>query len=247
MLIDPLLRFNWIPYVLLPGELQHSAILSFIVALSEIVRRGIWALIRVENEHMNNIGMFRASKDPSLPYTEIVLAKGSDNVEEEVTDPTDLRSPVLEQGTISHDGAADRRARTSTKSTAAQTPRYRPDNLEAQVMTGGAPMSKQTAARTSAVDIPPTPQSGMRRVASAIGGAHAQDFERRKDRQPATNDARSVESSDEEEEEEEEEEVTDSEEAARREGHTEQHPEHEHDDAGGSIHIANGYESASRQ
>ena len=68
MILDPPLRFNWLPYVLVAGELQHSALLSFFVALTEIFRRSFWSLIRVENEHMTNVGMFRASRDIPLPY-----------------------------------------------------------------------------------------------------------------------------------------------------------------------------------
>lgn len=38
------------------------------IALSEITRRGIWTLFRVENEHCTNVGRFRASRDVPLPY-----------------------------------------------------------------------------------------------------------------------------------------------------------------------------------
>ena len=51
MVIDPLLRFNWVFYAFYINELQHSAALSFFVALTEVTRRGIWVLFRVENEH----------------------------------------------------------------------------------------------------------------------------------------------------------------------------------------------------
>lgn len=68
MILDPLLRFNWVFYIAFPVELQHSAILSFIVAISEVCRRGMWTLFRVENEHCTNVGRFRASRDVPLPY-----------------------------------------------------------------------------------------------------------------------------------------------------------------------------------
>ena len=48
MIIDPLLRFNWIFYAIYSHDLQHSAILSFFIGLSEVLRRGMWALLRVE-------------------------------------------------------------------------------------------------------------------------------------------------------------------------------------------------------
>lgn len=51
MFLDPILRFNWIFYAIYVDDLQHSAILSFLIALSEACRRGMWAIFRVENEH----------------------------------------------------------------------------------------------------------------------------------------------------------------------------------------------------
>ncbi|KAH3950644.1 hypothetical protein HBI24_116920 [Parastagonospora nodorum] len=68
ILIDPILRFNWVMYTVIPLQLQHSAVTSFCVSLSEIFRRGMWSLFRVENEHCTNVGRFRASRDVPLPY-----------------------------------------------------------------------------------------------------------------------------------------------------------------------------------
>ncbi|KAL8966408.1 MAG: hypothetical protein Q9183_003385, partial [Haloplaca sp. 2 TL-2023] len=68
MVIDPILRFNWIFYVIFTNEIQHSAVLSFLVSMSEVGRRGMWTLFRVENEHCTNVGRFRASRDVPLPY-----------------------------------------------------------------------------------------------------------------------------------------------------------------------------------
>lgn len=48
MVVDPILRCNWIFYAIYSNEIQHSAMLSFSVALSEVLRRGIWTLFRVE-------------------------------------------------------------------------------------------------------------------------------------------------------------------------------------------------------
>ena len=68
MIIDPIIRFNWVLYIIVSAELQHSAILSFFIAFSEVCRRGMWAIFRVENEHCTNVGKFRASRDIELPY-----------------------------------------------------------------------------------------------------------------------------------------------------------------------------------
>ena len=118
VVVDPLLRFNWVFYVIFTGELQHSAILSFFVSLAEIFRRAFWALFRVENEHMTNVGMFRASRDVPLPY-----------------DASITRAPTEAPGDV--------------ESQAISTPR---------------------------------------RVATTLGTAHAQDFERRRPRTPESDD-----------------------------------------------------------
>ncbi|KAI9885011.1 MAG: tRNA (adenine-N(1)-)-methyltransferase catalytic subunit trm61 [Watsoniomyces obsoletus] len=68
MILDPLLRFNWIFYVFFARDIQHSALLSFFLSFSEVIRRSIWMLLRVENEHCTNVGRFRASRDIPLPY-----------------------------------------------------------------------------------------------------------------------------------------------------------------------------------
>ncbi|KAK6581889.1 hypothetical protein PZA11_005586 [Diplocarpon coronariae] len=68
MVLDPIFRFNWILYVFYTHNLQSSTLVSFLVALSEVTRRGIWILIRVENEHCSNVAHFKASRDVPLPY-----------------------------------------------------------------------------------------------------------------------------------------------------------------------------------
>jgi xenotropic and polytropic retrovirus receptor 1 len=68
MIIDPILRFNWIFYIVYTHDLQHSSIASFLIAFSEVSRRGMWTLFRVENEHCANVAHFKASRDIPLPY-----------------------------------------------------------------------------------------------------------------------------------------------------------------------------------
>ncbi|OJJ72466.1 hypothetical protein ASPBRDRAFT_124651, partial [Aspergillus brasiliensis CBS 101740] len=68
MVIDVVVRFNWIFYAIFTKDMQHSALLSFFVALSEVCRRGVWTIFRVENEHCTNVLLFRASRDVPLPY-----------------------------------------------------------------------------------------------------------------------------------------------------------------------------------
>lgn len=63
-----ILRQQWILYAVFTEDLQHSSAVSFFVGLAEVLRRGVWSLLRVENEHCNNVGSYRASRDIPLPY-----------------------------------------------------------------------------------------------------------------------------------------------------------------------------------
>lgn len=69
MVINTVLRHQWILYAIFTEDLQHSAAMSFFVALAEVLRRGIWTSFRVENEHTTNVKSFRASRDIPLPYS----------------------------------------------------------------------------------------------------------------------------------------------------------------------------------
>ena len=66
MVLDPLIRFNFILYVIFVFEAQHSSVMSFIIGLSEVFRRGFWSLFRLENEHCTK---FVSSPPQSMKYT----------------------------------------------------------------------------------------------------------------------------------------------------------------------------------
>ncbi|CAN8095607.1 unnamed protein product [Discula destructiva] len=68
MTLDPILRFNWVFYVAFAHDTQHSSIVSFLIGFSEVTRRGLWMLLRVENEHCSNVKQYKASRDVPLPY-----------------------------------------------------------------------------------------------------------------------------------------------------------------------------------
>lgn len=68
MIIDPILRFNWIFYAIFTHDTQHSSIASFLIGFAEVTRRGMWTLLRVENEHCSNVAQYKASRDVPLPY-----------------------------------------------------------------------------------------------------------------------------------------------------------------------------------
>ncbi|KAJ6866866.1 hypothetical protein NC652_038187 [Populus alba x Populus x berolinensis] len=68
--LNVVLRLAWMQTVL--GFRQtpflHRKALTAIVACLEIIRRGIWNFFRLENEHLNNVGKYRAFKSVPLPF-----------------------------------------------------------------------------------------------------------------------------------------------------------------------------------
>ncbi|XP_057948047.1 phosphate transporter PHO1 homolog 10-like [Malania oleifera] len=70
MVLNILLRFAWLQLVLkFNVRSLHGKALSIIVACLEILRRGIWNFFRLENEHLNNVGKYRAFKSVPLPFS----------------------------------------------------------------------------------------------------------------------------------------------------------------------------------
>ncbi|KAH7857419.1 hypothetical protein Vadar_012502 [Vaccinium darrowii] len=69
MVLNVLLRFVWLQTVLnFSVSFLHIQTLTAIVAVIEIIRRGIWNFFRLENEHLNNVGKYRAFKSVPLPF-----------------------------------------------------------------------------------------------------------------------------------------------------------------------------------
>ncbi|KAI9669004.1 MAG: hypothetical protein M1817_005161 [Caeruleum heppii] len=167
MVLDPILRFNWIFYAIYADQLQHSAFLSFSVGLTEILRRGMWSLFRVENEHCSNVGRFRASRDVPLPYDIPTSAKSSPrspsypspprkNQQSTTPSPPDPGLPVASRRAS---GADLERATTNAS------------DLSATLRRRGVP--PRTVSETPV-------QRGIARVGTLMAEAHVQDFERRK-------------------------------------------------------------------
>jgi hypothetical protein len=82
MVSDIALRFQWIFYALFNRQIGQSAITSFCIGVAEIVRRFIWLSIRLENEHVGNIHLFKASREVPLPYTTILRSSRQPSSEE---------------------------------------------------------------------------------------------------------------------------------------------------------------------
>ncbi|KND02878.1 uncharacterized protein SPPG_01959 [Spizellomyces punctatus DAOM BR117] len=68
--VNFLLRLSWV-FLLSPnnwGVFNDARILIYVQALLELFRRFMWSIIRMENEHTNNIGKFRAVTEVPLPF-----------------------------------------------------------------------------------------------------------------------------------------------------------------------------------
>lgn len=69
MVLNVLLRFAWLQTVLnFNVSFMHTQTMITVVASLEIIRRGIWSFFRLENEHLNNVGKYRAFKSVPLPF-----------------------------------------------------------------------------------------------------------------------------------------------------------------------------------
>jgi len=180
MIIDPILRFNWIFYVIYANDIQHSALLSFFVSLSEIFRRGLWMLFRVENEHCTNVGRFRASRDIPLPYETAPSTPIPAGLQDHV--------PQRERRSDSHGRPLSTRSRpTASADIEAQPSDTTPLSATAS-RASGADISRQATAGSSVGSSlrwrrEPRPSPlflGLQRVGTALHVAHAQDFERKR-------------------------------------------------------------------
>ncbi|EFN85692.1 Xenotropic and polytropic retrovirus receptor 1-like protein [Harpegnathos saltator] len=64
---DFILRFIWIvSFILVEWKYVSSDLMTSIVAPLEVFRRFVWNFFRLENEHLNNCGKFRAVRDISI-------------------------------------------------------------------------------------------------------------------------------------------------------------------------------------
>ncbi|KAI1969689.1 Xenotropic and polytropic retrovirus receptor 1 [Ophidiomyces ophidiicola] len=163
MIIDPILRFNWIFYAIFIHDLQHSAILSFLVSLSEVFRRGIWSIFRVENEHCTNVGRFRAFRDVPLPYDLPSESSTDENQPGEHPSP----QPEVQPLPIVHLAPSHPSTSVDVEHTAAEA----------------TPSTVRRRRSSHRPETPTIPSGTLARVGTMLANAHAEDFERR--RRPA--------------------------------------------------------------
>lgn len=64
---DTTLRFIWIAsFILTEKKIIGADFLVSLLAILEVFRRFVWNFFRLENEHLNNCGQFRAVRDISI-------------------------------------------------------------------------------------------------------------------------------------------------------------------------------------
>ncbi|KAF9990579.1 hypothetical protein BGZ75_001143 [Mortierella antarctica] len=88
IVLDFVGRFSWLAR-LIPMNV-NVYLLSFSLAFIEVLRRWQWNFFRLENEHLNNCGQFRAIKDIPLPFH--IRVEGESDEEEEEEDQDEYRS-----------------------------------------------------------------------------------------------------------------------------------------------------------
>uniref|UniRef100_A0A453Q0F1 EXS domain-containing protein n=2 Tax=Aegilops tauschii subsp. strangulata TaxID=200361 RepID=A0A453Q0F1_AEGTS len=72
MMLNLVLRLAWTESVMkIRVSKNETRLLDFSLASLEIIRRGHWNFYRLENEHLNNVGKFRAVKTVPLPFCEL--------------------------------------------------------------------------------------------------------------------------------------------------------------------------------
>lgn len=71
IVLNLVLRVAWVEAVMrFNVGMVESRLLDFSLASLEVIRRGHWNFYRLENEHLNNVGKFRAVKTVPLPFRE---------------------------------------------------------------------------------------------------------------------------------------------------------------------------------
>ncbi|KAF3941115.1 hypothetical protein ABW19_dt0208349 [Dactylella cylindrospora] len=166
MIIDPAIRFSWIFYLIFANNVQHSALLSFLLSLAELLRRFVWCFFRMENEHCTNVNKFRAYKDDvPLPY-DIPCPSLPSRVTSGIltTTPTGI-SPDHHLRMTGAEARADEEIATAT------TPIIPPSRGTPQPPPSGTGRPRAD----SRVDRTP-----LLRAYTIATAAHAQDFERKR-------------------------------------------------------------------
>ncbi|RYP43237.1 hypothetical protein DL768_010031 [Monosporascus sp. mg162] len=165
MTIDPVLRFGWIFYAIFTHDAQHSTLVSFLVALTEVMRRGMWALIRVENEHCSNVAAYKASRDLPLPYRLEHEQPGGEHASSDESKTQSTEENAVASAVDASAAGSSMRAREEAGVATQHTPA-----IEAGDGGGG-----RLGLRRHRSEVP-----GARSIRGIMAEAHRQDFEKKR-------------------------------------------------------------------
>ena len=169
IVFDVLLRFNWIFYAFFTHNTQHSTVASFFISFSEVNRRGVWTLFRVENEHAANVMRFKASRDVPLPY------KLHD------TDETSVSESMVQH--VGEDGANGELAKVHSGS------------LRPAPSPGQSRFRARTSSTARAEEQGPGTMRRRMTITKIMAEAHTQDFVKKKGKEEGTGEAATLEDS----------------------------------------------------
>lgn len=226
VVVDPLLRCNWIFYAIYANEVQQSAKVSFFVALSELVRRFIWVFFRVENEHCSNVQRFRASRDITLPYTIVkkkkIQAPTKSGTSPEISGRPEQVEIIISEGQqiVHRPKIVDEEAQIGLEPSAQQPGPSTSEPTQDQLLTSTAGKTqKQHDLLSSTTTKQESESIGMRMyhavepfihaVGHSIRSAHVRDFERRKDKPKDPDELSNSIESDEDDDDDEDDEYAD--------------------------------------
>jgi len=168
MAADPVLRFGWVFYAIFTHDTQHSSIVSFLVSLAEVTRRGAWTLFRVENEHCANVAQYKAHRDVPLPY------RLDDDDEDDDDDNTPQQRPSIDFPGLLEPASTPVLAARATGVSAGGGASQ--GTAEEGGLDGGTVRRRR-----------PSSSAGKRSISVIMAEAHKQDFEKK--RRPEDADA----------------------------------------------------------
>ncbi|KAJ2893851.1 signal transduction protein [Zalerion maritima] len=205
IIIDPILRFSWIFYAIFTHNVQHSALVSFMVAFAEATRRGMWALFRVENEHSSNVKQYKASRDVPLPYRiEPLVELGEEGGESGTGSVVSSRASTVVTATAENTAKAPSRRMTAVTVSPKTLPRRQEQTIsgEERLVTTAMPNDgtasatgrdgqgrRPSAATSTATTVrqrtrrrraTTTASSAVRGLGRILAEAHKQDFEKKR-------------------------------------------------------------------
>ncbi|KAK6356816.1 hypothetical protein TWF718_001157 [Orbilia javanica] len=177
MIVDPIIRFSWIFYVIFANQVQHSALLSFMVSLAEVGRRFIWCFFRMENEHCANVNKFRAYKDDvPLPYN---VPLPSTLAQRRRASSAASRVPTAQARVTGVEARVEEEiAAVAGGQTPIQTGR-RPSTTSKFSGVGLGPSAMEAGGRPQTAEMLPD-RTPLLRAYTLMTTAHAQDFERKR-------------------------------------------------------------------